>query len=135
MRRRNPERRPAGRRTKGRLEKLGVASFALVLGLIVYATLTPINLRPNSGHLHPERILAFLALGGSLACAFPRQWLATLTVTCVLAIGLEGLQTLIPSRHGRVADAFEKAVGGAAGVLLGMSLTLIVERYPRSRET
>lgn len=92
--------------------------FLVILGVIVFATLSPINLRPNTGHLHPERITAFALLGATLCFGHPRHRALCMFVACALACGLEYAQTFIPTRDGRLADAVEKAGGAVAGVAL-----------------
>ena len=107
-------------------------TFFVVLGGIVYATVTPISLRPTSGHLHPERMLAYFALGVVLSLARPKRPLASAVVVTLIACGLEYLQTFVPTRDGRWPDAVEKTLGGVVGVLFAelllLSLTVLWAR-------
>ena len=48
---------------------LAVAAFLTLLAVIAFSTLSPIGWRPQTGHVHAERIGAFLLLGASLALA------------------------------------------------------------------
>ena len=103
-------------------------AFAIILMVIVYATVVPISLRPNSGHLHSERVLAYLALGGTMALAFPRRLHWTVAAVIAIACGLEFLQTFIPSRDGRLPDAIEKSLGGLVGVAGGWATDALSTR-------
>lgn len=114
------------------LEKLRRA--ALILGwtallVIVFATLSPIELRPHMPGLRPdgERFLAHLVAGGLLSFAYPRQRLFVLSGIIVTALGLEWFQTLEAIRHGRLHDAVVKVVG----VCLGTGLAIPFERFMR----
>ena len=97
--------------------------LAAVLAVIGYATVVPISLRPNSGHLHLERVLAYFALGGAMAVAFPRRPMWTLAAVLGIACGLEAIQTFIPTRDGRLSDAMEKSAGGLGGIVSGWIFT------------
>ena len=110
------------------LRKFALAAAIVVLSIIVYATLVPITLRPNSGHLHAERQLAYFALGGAFTVAFPRRWPWIVAAVLSIACGLEYAQTFIPSRDGRLIDAFEKSAGGLAGVVAGTVFSGLTER-------
>lgn len=91
-----------------------ILAWAILLA-IVFATLSPIGLRPHAGNVGSERFLAFAAVGLLFGVAYPRHlWLVALMVSGV-AVGLEVLQHLTPDRHGRIPDALEKLAGGFAG--------------------
>ena len=109
------------------LRSLGRAGFILVFGVIVYSTLVPIGLRPKTGHIHFERMFAFALLGAFATMSLPRRPLGILVALVLLAFGLEYLQTLIPTRDGRMLDAVEKSLGAALGVMFGL-LTNQLER-------
>ena len=111
-----------------------LGAFAVVFGAIVYATVVPIALRPNTGHVHYERMLAFFALGGSLGAAFPKRWPWVLLGVVVIACGLEYLQTFIPSRDGRLPDALEKCAGGSLGASAGFVVAACEEHFFPHRE-
>ena len=102
------------------VKRAAFVAAGLVFLVIVYATLVPIGLRPNSGHLHAERELAYAALSTLLVVAFPTQWRRIALVICGIAFGLEFAQIFIPTRDGRLLDAVEKSAGGLAGVMVGI---------------
>lgn len=94
-----------------------VAAWLLV-AFIVYSTLSPISLRPETGEpAYLERFAAFFALGVGFGVGYPKRriWiaLALLFGACVL----EASQNLVPTRHGRPLDALEKSLGAMAGLL------------------
>lgn len=103
-----------------RIMNLGRAAaiFAwLMVGLIVYSTLSPIALRPHLGTgVHIERLGAYGLLGLLLATAYPRRIWLVLAVLLAGAAGLEVLQTLSPDRHARLGDLAVKMAGSACGV-------------------
>lgn len=105
----------------------------LLLAAITYATLVPIGLRPHAGGVDFERFGAYAALGLCLALGFPRRlWPAVLLVTAA-AIGLELLQLVDPTRHGRLPDALVKLAGGLAGVLAGAALQRLLRPRAAAR--
>jgi hypothetical protein len=90
-----------------------------VFAVIVYVTISPINLRPATGLTGLEREAAYALLGLTLAVAFPaRMWIVTIAIV-VIAGGLELAQHLTPDRHGRLIDAVQKAAGGLVGMAIG----------------
>lgn len=100
-----------------------------LLGLIVIATLSPIDLRPETGAAPwLERFCAYLAMAGAFAVGYPNRvrWIAVGVV--LAAVLLEMGQNLSPTRHGRPLDALEKAAGGLAGVAAGAAVWRIWER-------
>ena len=114
-----------------------IRKTALVLGwltvfMIVYSTLSPIQLRPRTGYPDVERFGAFFLAGGCFAIAYPRhrRW-----VSLALVVGaglLEASQLLAPGRHAHLHDAVVKAVGGIVGLTIAAlaehGLTLGVAR-------
>jgi len=89
------------------------------LAFIAYATLSPLNERPEFDtdlFSHLDHYLAFAVAGGLFGLAYPRQTF----LVCVLVLGsavlLELLQLLTPDRHARVMDAVRKIIGGAIGI-------------------
>jgi VanZ family protein len=113
---------------KTMLRRLGLLSFLLVAAVIAFATLAPVELRPRTGHVHFERIFAYLLLGGSLSLAFPRKPALVIGALIVLACGLEYAQTFIPTRDGRIPDAVEKCVGAVIGAAMGLGVTRFCEK-------
>ncbi|WP_426424874.1 hypothetical protein [Bradyrhizobium genosp. A] len=87
----------------------------LVFGLIVFATLSPIGLRPETGHVRIERFAAYALLGALFVAAYPHHFTRTMSLVLAAAILLEVLQHLTPDRHGHLIDAMEKFMGGVAG--------------------
>jgi hypothetical protein len=99
----------------------------LALAIIVFSTLSPLHLRPRTGHPDLERFAAFLLAGGCFAWADPPRWRGVLLAVIVVAAGLEAAQLLVPGRDAHVHDAMVKAAGGAVGVLLAVLGSRIVE--------
>lgn len=98
------------------INKLSAISAWLLLGTIAFVTLSPIDLRPQTGHVIAERFLAFVALGAAFGVGYPRRLAFGVAVTLAAAVGLEAAQLLAPSRHARMIDAGEKLAGGLVGV-------------------
>ena len=111
------------------LRTTALLAFALVLVVIIYATIVPISLRPKTGQLHPERVLAFLALGATLIMAFPRTPWRVVVIVWSIACCLEWIQTFVPTRDGRLSDALEKSCGATFGVAVGWVLELVIRRW------
>ena len=89
------------------------------LAFIAYATLSPLNERPEFDtnlFSHLDHYLAFAVAGSLFGLAYPRQTF----FVCILVLGsavlLELLQLLTPDRHARVIDAVRKMIGGAIGI-------------------
>jgi hypothetical protein len=95
--------------------------FWSVVAAIVFSTLCPIGLRPETGHVTLERAGAYFLFGVSFVAAFPRRPVAALALVPAVAAGLELAQRAVPSRHGHLADALVKAGGGVAGVVLALA--------------
>lgn len=90
----------------------------LLLATLVFVTLSPIDLRPESGApVSLERLSAFALLGFLFAMGYPRYRWQVLLLTVAAAGALEALQFVQPTRHGRVADFGVKAVGCGLGWL------------------
>ncbi|MGY4502595.1 VanZ family protein [Bradyrhizobium sp. GM24.11] len=97
------------------LRKLVVLAAWITLGLIVFVTLSPIGLRPETGSVELERFGAYGLLGALFVFGYPHHFTRVMTLILAMAIGLELLQHITPDRHGHLADAVEKLVGGFAG--------------------
>jgi VanZ family protein len=104
------------------------------LAFIAYATLSPLNERPEFDTdlfslSHLDHYLAFALAGSLFSLAYPRQ----MFFVCILVIGsaviLELLQLLTPDRHARVIDAVRKIIGGAIGITFA---SLAISVYRRS---
>ncbi len=93
----------------------------LLLAAIAFVTLAPIGFRPNTGYSPSiERFTAFGAVGFCFALAYPRQLWLVLALVLGAAIGLEALQLVAASRHGRLFDLTVKLAGGGLGVVAGV---------------
>ena len=103
------------------------------LAFIAYATLSPLNERPEFDALlsHLDQYLAFAVAGSLFGLAYPRQTF----FVCILVLGsavlLELSQLLTLDRHARVIDAVRKIIGGAIGITLARpcDLALSSEHY------
>jgi VanZ family protein len=94
-----------------------------ILAFIVYATLSPIRDRPTlSSSASLEHVAAFAVVGILFCLAYPRHTLLVCLVVVGAAVLLEVSQLLTPDRHGRIADALEKVLGGAIGIMAGRAL-------------
>jgi VanZ family protein len=97
---------------------VAIAAWAL-LAFIAYATLSPIQARPTL--LIPvsiEHFAAFAALGGLFCLAYPKHTGLVCAVVFGSAALLEIAQLVTPDRHARLADAIQKFVGGAFGIIV-----------------
>ena len=101
-----------------------------LLALIVFATLSPIGLRPQIGDPNLERAAAYLLLGAALALGFPRHGFRVAFLVVAIAVGLELLQLIDPGRHGRIQDAAIKAIAGLVGIALVSLAGRIFRRQP-----
>ena len=102
------------------ITKISAVSAWLLLGAIAFVTLSPIDLRPDTGHVISERVLAFIALGAAFGAVYPRRLPFAVAVTLAAAVGLEAAQFLTPGRHPRLVDAGEKLAGGLAGLAIAV---------------
>lgn len=106
----------------------------LVLAFVIFATVSPIGLRPHDVlPVDLDRALAFTLMAVLFATAYPRHGLLVGFLIIAGAFAIEALQYLSPSRDPHLADAMVKAVGACVGVLTGMLLngairTLNIER-------
>lgn len=89
----------------------------LCLVLILFATVSPIGLRPRDlMPVNVDRALAFCLMAGLFTLAYPRRWIVIVLLTTGGAVFIEALQYLSPTRHAHLADAAVKAMGAAVGV-------------------
>lgn len=98
-----------------------IAALAL-LTVIVFATLSPIQMRPHVADANVERALAYVLLGLAVALGFPNRLYQAVIFVVVTAGILELLQIIDPSRHARLVDALVKAFAGVAGIVAGQLL-------------
>lgn len=111
-----------------RQKKLVVAT-AICIALIAYATLTKLAGRPALvGHHEAywivviERFSAYGLLGCLIAFLLPGRIVVAAVLVVGVAVMLEALQALIPSRDPAIADVIQKATGGITGVLLAQTI-------------
>ena len=105
------------------------AAAWLLLAGIVFVTLSPIGLRPETGEPpNVERAVAFALFGLVFALAYPRRLGLTIGIVIAAAIGLELLQMLAATRHARAVDVGFKLLGGGIGLALGTMLTRLIAR-------
>ena len=99
------------------LHKLVAITAWASIAFIAYATLSPIQARPQiSSSANLEHFVAFAVTGLLFCLAYPRQIVRVCFIVLGSAVLLEYLQTLTPDRHGTLVDASEKIVGGALGI-------------------
>ncbi|MBR2690140.1 MAG: VanZ family protein [Aquamicrobium sp.] len=101
-----------------------------LLALIVFATLSPIGLRPHLGDANLERALAYMLLGSALALSFPRHTIRTAGFVVGIAAVLELLQLIDPGRHGRIEDMVVKAAAGLIGIAAVTLVGRLLRRSP-----
>jgi hypothetical protein len=82
-----------------------VVAAWLSLAFIAYATLSPLNERPEISGLfsHFDHYFGYAVTGGLFALAYPRQTLLVCLIVFGSAILLELAQLLTPDRHARGA--------------------------------
>ena len=98
---------------------LAILAWLLLAGL-VFATLSPIDLRPSSTlPTQFERAGALLLVGLVFALAYPRRLVMVASIVLGATVALELLQLISPSRHGRLPDLGVKLAGAVAGVAAG----------------
>jgi VanZ family protein len=109
-----------------------VVAASILWGLVAYANLSPLGVRPTvAAQSTFEHTAAFAALGLAFSLAYPRHaWLAAAIVVGSAAL-LELLQLYTPDRHARWLDVFEKTSGGCIGLAAGR-LALQVHRTVQS---
>ena len=93
------------------------------LAAIAFSTLSPIELRPDTGApADMERFAAFALVGGAFCVGYPK-WRFGIIVIVVAMVGLlEVAQHLVPGRHGHLHDLIVKASGAVLGAVAVMLL-------------
>jgi VanZ family protein len=106
----------------------------LSLAFIAYATLSPLNERPEISGLfsHFDHYLAYAVAGGLFAFAYPRHAPFVCIIVFGSAVLLELAQLLTPDRHARVLDALRKLIGGALGIAFALVLHWFWNRFDGS---
>ena len=92
----------------------------LLLAFILFVTISPIGLRPETvTTVNTDRASAYVLLGLAFALAYPKQWKTVAVLVIIGAVAIEYLQYLVPTRHARLHDAGIKAMGAAIGLVAG----------------
>jgi VanZ family protein len=104
-----------------------------ILAFIVFATLSPIGLRPHLEDVTVERFGAFAFAGLLFGLAYPKRLWLVLTLVVGTACVLEALQHLTPDRHGHVSDAVVKMIGGVTGVGIAWLCNRMLSAFASSR--
>ena len=95
----------------------------LALAAIIFATVSPIRLRPQDiASVDVDRAGAFAVMALLFVLAYPRQWMICAVLLILGAGGIELLQFLSPGRHAHLDDAAVKAAGAAVGCLIGWTI-------------
>jgi len=95
----------------------------LALAAIIFATVSPIRMRPHDfASVDIDRAGAFAVMALLFVLAYPRHWLFCAILLVVGAGGIELLQFLSPTRHAHLDDATVKAAGAAVGCLIGWTI-------------
>ena len=106
----------------GNMIKLSRIAALVVLAIIIFATLSPIQMRPHIAEANVERALAYVLLGFTVALGFPNRLYQAVIFVVATAGVLELLQIIDPSRHARLLDAIVKAFAGVVGIVVGQML-------------
>jgi VanZ family protein len=83
-------------------------------------------MRPRLGKVAYERAVAFAVLGLLFGLGYPDWPWITLAGVVASALLLEAIQTLVPGRHGRMADAMQKMAGGVIGWAAAALIVMVV---------
>jgi hypothetical protein len=105
----------------------------VLLAIIMYATLSPIQMRPHLGDANFERALAYVLFGLTLGLGFPNRLLQTMIFVVGAAGILELLQAIDPGRDARISDASIKALAGIVGIALVHLTFLLVRAWMRRK--
>jgi VanZ like family len=111
------------------LHKLLAAAAWTALALIVFLTVSPLDMRPVvTADPNIERFVAFALIGLLFGLAYPRRLVIDASLVMIAAGVLEAFQLMTRDRHGHIADAFIKAAGGAFGVAVALMISIMLER-------
>ncbi|EJT06033.1 antibiotic resistance protein VanZ [Rhizobium sp. CCGE 510] len=95
----------------------------LLLAFILFVTVSPIGLRPETvTTVDTDRAGAYVLVGLAFALAYPKQWKLVAMLLIAGSVAIEYLQYLSPTRHPRLHDAGIKATGAALGLLAGWAI-------------
>jgi VanZ family protein len=111
--------------------KLAKLAAWLCVGLIVYATLVPLGMRPTAGEVGPdyERFAAYAVTSALMVLAYPRHPVRVGLMIVAIAVILEISQLAVPGRDARIADALVKVMGGLSGLVLSLFLRRLMNGY------
>ncbi|MER9652999.1 hypothetical protein NKJ26_05710 [Mesorhizobium sp. M0152] len=112
--------------------KLSRITASALLAIIIFATLSPIQLRPHIAEANVERALAYVLLGFALAIGFPHRLYQAAIFVIATAGVLELLQIIDPGRHAQFVDGLVKALAGIIGIAVGQ---LFVRTSVRKEES
>lgn len=99
----------------GRIAK--IAAWASI-AFIVYATLSPLAMRPTLGQLGTdyERFSGYVVVSALILLAYPQHPIRVGLAVIGAAVILEIAQLAIPDRDARVSDALIKVAGALIGI-------------------
>ncbi|MER9188304.1 hypothetical protein [Mesorhizobium australicum] len=104
----------------------------VLLAIIIFATLSPIQMRPHMGDPNFERALAYVLFGLTLGLGFPSRVARTTATVVFVAATLEFMQAFDPGRHARISDGSLKALAGICGIVaVQVGLQLARRYWPR----
>src|SRR5829696_8529081 len=84
----------------------------LLVALVTFVTLSPIELRPvTTAPADLERFAAFAVIGAAFCIGYPQHRLAVILLTMGFIGLLEAGQHLVPGRHGHFHDGVIKVAG------------------------
>jgi hypothetical protein len=104
-------------------------SAFLLLAVIAFATLSPVQMRPHLGNPNFERALAYILFGLAMGLGFPNRVGRTLAFVVAVAAVLELMQIFDPGRHARFADGSLKAMAGMLGIITAQFILVTISRY------
>jgi hypothetical protein len=88
------------------------------IAVLVWFTIAPSSVRPNSGVPHDLEHFASFSIAGALwYMGYPRRLLLCLAFAIVFAGGLELIQLLVPGRHARTVDFVVDILGAWTGTV------------------
>lgn len=101
----------------------------LALAFVIFATVSPINLRPHDFlPVNIDRAGAYAVMAMLFVLAYPRHLVLCAVALMLGAGGIELLQFLSPTRHAKLDDALVKAGGAAVGCIIGWAINRITAR-------
>lgn len=116
------------------MQKLLRIAAWLILLMVFFVTISPIEIRPSSGQpADIERFAAFFFIGFIFTLGYPRKWILILIFMTACAALFELLQNLAPSRHAELADFLVKTIGAASGVFIGRLFSLLTLLISKSK--